>query len=259
VVFRVYLNPLLDLNIGSEFNHCQTYYLDGIYPDHQYDHYLTNYVGINVKLGSSKSKQNVEWKNIVYKGENPQEPAQPAEPVAQDTVPPAKDSAIVATPVDTTPVAVTPQPVEPVVQEPAPATKAVVAGGAVAATKKTTPKKQASAAPATQRKAEPVVRYNAPTDPNAPTLNMTEGVAAHPPAKYTVIAGAYSKSKVKYAYAFRDRLRKQGYQAALVQSDIDPNIVRVMVYSTDDKKIALQQCYKARQEYEKSSWINTRK
>lgn len=276
IVFRVYINPLLDLNIGSEFNHCQTYYLDGIYPDEKYDHYLTSYVGVNIKLGASKAKQNIEWQNVVYRERKPKtqpkdepQPQQPAEPKGQQPVEPAKDSAIAQTPVDTTPVVTPAQPSAPtqptpVAQQPTTPAKGAVAAGVVAATPKSTPApKQPAPTKETptkaETKAEPVVRYDAPVDPNAPTLNMSEGVAAQTPAKYTVIAGAYSKSKVKYAYAFRNRLRKQGYQAALVQSDIDPNIVRVMVYSTNDKKIALQQCKKVRLEFEKQGWINTRK
>jgi hypothetical protein len=266
ILFRVYLNPLLDLNIGSEFNHCQTYYLDGIYPDKQYDHYLTSYIGVNVKLGASKSKQNIEWQNVVFRERKPKvqpkdepQPVKPAEPVAQQPVEPIKDSAVVAAPIDTTPVAASPVPQptepEPVVQQQQPATKPAVVAGAAVAAKKPTKQQPTSTKP----KSEPVVRYNAPVDPKAPALNMIEGIAAKPPAKYTVIAGAYSKSKVQYAYAFRDRLRNQGYQAAVVQSDIDPKIVRVMVYSTDDKRIALQQCKKVRLEFEKQAWINTRK
>jgi hypothetical protein len=71
---------MFDLNIGSEFNHCQTFYLDGIYTDKKYDYYLTNYIGVNVKLGSSEVKQQIEWLNVIPR-ERKENYIQPTEPV----------------------------------------------------------------------------------------------------------------------------------------------------------------------------------
>lgn len=304
VVVRYYLNPMIDLNIGSEFNYCPTYYLDGIYPDNKYDHYLLSYIGANIKLGATHRKQHIEWVNVVIKERKPKRqpkddprPAEPPplaeEPKSDSAMAVNTDSAITKEVVQTTDsvitnpatgVASTTTPLkqpDSVVNNPA-AVSAVpaplpTANGSNIPSKNKLPvattqsrKGEKTPVPAQNTRkgseqavnnpfSEPVVRVPAATDPNAPALNMIEGVANETPAKYTVIAAAYSKRKVKYAYMFRDRLRKQGYQAAVVQSDIDPNIVRVMVYSTNTKNVALSQCNKVRSEFEKSAWINVKK
>lgn len=297
VVVRYYLNPMIDLNIGSEFNHCPTYYLDGIYPDNKYDHYLLSYIGANIKLGATHRKQHIEWVNVVIKERKPKRqpkddprPVDPQplaeEPKSDSVVAINTDSAMAQEVVKTTDSVTTDVASTPIQQSAptanTPSAQVIPAQQPAAASNVPTPKATKPVATAVQPRkggkapipapntrtgsaqpaqtfSEPVVRVQAATDPNAPALNMIEGVANETPAKYTVIAAAYSKRKVKYAYMFRDRLRKQGYQAAVVQSDIDPNIVRVMVYSTNTKNVALSQCNKVRSEFEKSAWINVKK
>jgi hypothetical protein len=274
LLFRVYINPTLDLNIGSEFYTTQSQFLDALPTDGKNDSYLLSYVGINVKFGASKSKQHIEWQNIIYKEVKPRKPRKEEEkpeqqPVVAQTQPEKpKDTSVIAVQTEvpkpnnnSTIKADSTQVVMEIPAEAKPKSDKQVLTTPKASASNSGRKKSATvAAPKTKPAADTKInRIIAANDKNAATLNMIEGVAEKTPGKYTVMAGAYAKSKISYAYMFRDRLRAQGYSAALVQSDINPNIVRVMIYSTNDRKVALQQCYKGRNEIEKTTWINVAK
>jgi len=398
IVVRYYLNPTLDLNIGSELNLTQTKFLDGIPLDDRFDHFVMTYVGINVKIGTKRRNQHIEWinhsrrnrvpskqkddpddhrPNLVLKADDPdpehvdsfleakiaeqnaakkalaEKQAAAAVNAEANKPEPNTSSTAALTPgttaanagdgafagarlvADTKPGA---NAVASTSGIAAPATRNITAGGtsnattgragnktttgtattpvvagtsasaaasrvhhtgtAVAGNKLALTGKTASgilttAATATRKSrstaarsassqrtgvvatgksnasaagkdaitgtytASPLTtslaRVNTPVDPKAPTLNFIEGIAP-PVSSYNVIVGAFRKSK--NAYAFRNKMRKMGYQCAIFRSDIDSRIMRVCIYSTNNKEIALKQVEKARAEVEKGSWVH---
>lgn len=356
LLVRYYLNPSIDLNIGCDFNYTQTYYLDGIFADQKYDHYLLNYIGINFKLGATHQKQHVEWYNLMFFERKPRK--QPMDNESEPPIPifaqeqqldtvvlpqPSSDSSLLAkntSKIDSATTnngniyqsgkdtvmakvvevpatqkeqaitsiqpkieiasskLVTAPPIATAIskdakQKPIPSQDSVKINKPalakyeapkilpqVSIQRESTPKtaliaadqrsieshhpsrsknsisKTAKANPVVVFKADPVVPTKAKLDKNAPTLNFIENIAASTPATYTVVVGSFSMQEISYAYRYRNRLRSQGYQAALVQSERNPNMVRLMVYSTTNKDVALQQCLKARNEIESKAWIH---
>jgi hypothetical protein len=329
VAFRYYLNPTLDLNIGSELNLTQTAFLDGIPLDGRNDHFILTYVGINVKIGAKKKNQHIEWVNKVYRSKKPHKTKEDPEdlhsdqeltadepdPVYADSLiaetPSARDSAAAAASLKdselagkaaledaannanvatgmpkgtagaaktgTTVAAGTVKGIKKGVKGAA-ATGAIRSGSlankgtsvimlASGSTKETRTGrtsiniKNKGAITANGEagmngrpgSTAPVVRINAPVDPKAPTLNIVENISK-PLATYNVIVGAFGKSR--NAYRFRNRLRNQGYQSAIFRSDINSQIMRVCIYSTNNQEIALKQLEKARAEVEPGAWIH---
>jgi len=66
---RYYLNPSFDLNVSSEYNHVQTYYMDGAYDDKKLDTYLNTSFGVSYKLGAKPSKNLADWESKNKVGE----------------------------------------------------------------------------------------------------------------------------------------------------------------------------------------------
>ncbi len=64
---RYYLNPSLDLNLSSMLHMTQSYYLDGIYFDQNYDKFILNSLGISYKFGAKSQRQHIEWNNVILK------------------------------------------------------------------------------------------------------------------------------------------------------------------------------------------------
>ena len=60
---RYYLNPSFDLNVSSEYNHVQTYFMDGAYDDKKLDTYLNTSFGVSYKLGAKSSKNLADWES----------------------------------------------------------------------------------------------------------------------------------------------------------------------------------------------------
>lgn len=405
IVVRYYLNPTLDLNIGSELNLTQTKFLDGIPLDDRFDHFVMTYVGINVKIGTKRRNQHIEWinhsrrnrvpsqkkddpddhrPNLVLKADDPDQEhadsfleAKIAEQNAAKKALAEKQAAAAAanaggkspelnTPTTPAPTQGTPagntvdgafagaksalgikrgaNAVASTSGIAAPATGSMttgadmagtpasgttvgragdktttgaaitpgmagaagrktashvqhtgtaMAGNKLALTGKTASGILATAATATGKNgstasrsassqrsqtvasgksnvgtagkdavtgtytasplATSLAKVHTPVDPHAPTLNFIEGVTP-PGSSYNVIVGAFRKSK--NAYAFRNKMRKMGYQCAIFRSDIDSRIMRVCVYSTNNKEIAVKQLEKARAEVEKGSWVH---
>jgi hypothetical protein len=335
IVIRYYLNPVLDLNIGSELNLTQTKFLDGIPLDNRFDHFVMTYVGVNIKIGAKKQNQHIEWSNKPHRNkvspkkkddsddktsaqvlteDEPDEvhadslmaeesdPDKAAEKVSKDKPASADSEQQTSIPLPVVPTKeafaaarsvagpknLSASVVASTSGIAAPAAKDKKTGTSVAAT--TTAKAKAGKAASaktttgtatagtkTNRAAgvnnntrnngmtaaitarpyalpiAPIVRVSAPVDPKAPTLNFIEGIA-RPVSSYNVIVGAFRKSK--NAYAFRDKMRKMGYQCAIFRSDINSQILRVCIYSTNDKAIALKQLEKARVEIEKGAWVH---
>lgn len=59
---RYYLNSFVDLTAGTEFNYNESYWLDATNGDKKLDNYLNTYVGVNLKIGASRSHNLLDWK-----------------------------------------------------------------------------------------------------------------------------------------------------------------------------------------------------
>lgn len=84
-------------------------------------------------------------------------------------------------------------------------------------------------------------------------LNQIDGVVA-PIARYNVVAGAYAGEK--YAFIFRDKMRAKGYEAAIFKSDINSKILRVCLFTTQDKEEAMRMMRKVRAEVDPKAWVH---
>lgn len=84
-------------------------------------------------------------------------------------------------------------------------------------------------------------------------LNSIDGVV-RPLGKYNVIVATYSGTR--YAYVYRNQLRKQGFQAALFKSSERSKMVRVAVYYGDNKNEALKQLRSYRSKFGGQVWIH---
>lgn len=255
LALRYYLNPALDLNLGCEFNYTQTYYLDGAFQDKKYDHYLLNYIGINYKIGASKKRQHIEWMNIRFIEKKPRKPRpdnetepQPDPILAQqererDSVnaakaETAKDSILAAQ-----------------------------TNGAKDSVMAATPDDSITAAADTAKREVKTVKDQATLtggkpvgEPKRAQPKATNGVAAasegivETPFKYNVVVGAYQKPK--YAFIFRDQMRKKGYeQASIYRTGANSRMLRVVIISTDNKQEALKALRKARKEIDPAAWM----
>lgn len=326
-LIRYHMNPMLDLNVGTDLNFTQTYFLDGIPMDHKRDMFMMNYVGVSVNIGAVASRQHIEWnydyaehkksrkqKNDLAKNEPdhtavPEESPVPAAPATPEPKPadaplvvpsdpgkvknnrqelaknptapevkkepeaiqaaspdpakitPSKVAAGDKNPVPVTepkpadePLVVTPEPgkVKPDRQElaPKPAAsevkkepQAIHAASPVPA--KTTPSEVATAGN--------TKTVNVQADPLVPELNQIEGVSK-PVAVYNVIAGCFRSQK--NAYAFRNRLRKLGFQSAIFKSSNHSKMLRVCICSTNNREFALEQLKKVKHDVEKDAWIH---
>lgn len=85
------------------------------------------------------------------------------------------------------------------------------------------------------------------------SLNSIDGIV-RPLGKYNVIAGTYSGSR--YAYLFRDKLRKQGFEAALFKSSDRSKMVRVAVYYGNNKAEAMRQLRLYQSKFGAQAWIH---
>lgn len=268
LTLKYYMSPALDFNIGADYYIGANAYLDGLGFDKEPDSYVGAFIGVAYKFASSKSRQHVEWFNVVVKErvrsrERKKKKHDDTIPVIAEDKLEKPDSVIAGEPVKAdTALAVKEEP--PVVDEPAPAVEkepAVVKQP----TTTTTPVKTEPApagdktppVPAEAVKKEPAketpVAQETSQNETIPALNTINGVVA-PPARYNVIVGAYAGPK--YAYIFRDKMRKKGYQAAIFKSDINSKILRVCIVTTESKAEAIRELKKARKTVDPGAWIH---
>jgi hypothetical protein len=85
------------------------------------------------------------------------------------------------------------------------------------------------------------------------SLNDIDGIV-RPMGKYNVIVGTYAGAK--YAYPFRDKMRKQGLQAALFKDSDRSKMVRVCIYYGDDRKEANRQLRLYMNKFNGQVWLH---
>lgn len=266
--FKYFLSNRFDLNFGTEYKLVQTYYLDGAYSDKVFDGMINGYVGISYNIGANADRKQLEWFNldgkidviyVPFKEEDKKdlpivkenEKIQDSLDLAQNDLPKEQfereDSTdIVATnnaSEDTT--AVDQNPI--VSSNELENDTAFKKTGRHSDIRYSTIKDSASITKTTPTQPK-VVKTSKPT-----TLNGIAGVI-QPLGKYNVIVGTYKGSK--YAYPFRDKLRKQGFEAALFKDNENSKMVRVAVYFGDDRKEANKQLRLYLAKFNQQAWIH---
>lgn len=285
--FKYFLSNRFDLSFGAEYKLVQTYYLDGAYSDRKFDGMTNAYVGISYNIGASADRKHLEWFNLdgkedvmfvpfnddLKKGEEPIADKKKPEVDADTTSivkngdAPTKADSLIAqkeTPKEDT-TSVTPAEeivitTEPVMIIDTVNNKAVVVAPSkddvinidTTETRKIGRHTDIKGKPETTPK--PVVVAAPTPKPEAgSSLNDINGIV-RPMGKYNVIVGTYSGAK--YAYPFRDKIRKQGFQAALFKDSDRSKMVRVCVYYGDDRKEANRQLRSYMSKFNGQAWLH---
>lgn len=294
--FKYFLSNRFDLSFGAEYKLVQTYYLDGAYSDKKFDGMTNAYVGISYNIGASADRKHLEWFNLdgkedvmfvpfnddLKKGDEPiadnKKPETEIEPQADTTNVTAKEttstkadsliaqtneqkdtvsktvSDIVIKETVKDQVVVVPETKEIELKEAVKDPVVVSAPGALDTAEirkigrhtdikgkpETTSPKQVAVTPKPQPEAGVL-------------LNDIDGIV-RPMGKYNVIVGTYSGAK--YAYPFRDKVRKQGFQAALFKDSDRSKMVRVCVYYGDDRKEANRQLRLYMNKFNGQAWLH---
>lgn len=281
--FKYFLSNRFDLNLGAEYRLVQTYYLDGAFSDKKYDGMYNGYIGISYNIGANSDKKHLEWFNLDGKEDVIFVPFKD-EPKKGDDVPivnedkPIQDSLAMAepdkpndTPDDTTDynAGTKDLPSTPDTQEPKMVIKhdsnttIVISQSVVEDTvvsrkigRHTDIKGRVITKQDTTNKVQnPVVVSKEPAivTTNTGLLNDINGIVP-PMGKYNVIVGTYSGPK--YAFLFRNKLRKEGFQAALFRDNDRSKMVRVCVYYGDDRKEANKQLRLYMSKFNGQAWLH---
>lgn len=281
--FKYFLSNRFDLNLGAEYRLVQTYYLDGAFSDKKYDGMYNGYIGISYNIGANSDKKHLEWFNLDGKEDVIFVPFKD-EPKKGDDVPivnedkPIRDSLAMVepdkpndTPDDTTDynAGTKDLPLTPDTQEPKMVIKhdsnttIVISQSVVEDTvvsrkigRHTDIKGRVITKQDTTNKVQnPVVVSKEPAvvTTNTGLLNDINGIVP-PMGKYNVIVGTYSGPK--YAFLFRNKLRKEGFQAALFRDNDRSKMVRVCVYYGDDRKEANKQLRLYMSKFNGQAWLH---
>lgn len=272
--FKYFISNRFDLSFGAEYKLVQTYYLDGAYSDKKLDGMTNAYVGISYNIGASADRKHLEWFNLdgkedvmfvpfnddLKKGEEPVANKKPEEDstivLAKETIPVPvnvdsittkeeepntviKDTAVVSSDIQ-----IKEATKEPVV---------VVTDQDSAEYKKVGRHTDIKGQPLTKDAAPKVAVTPKPQSESVGSLNDIDGIV-RPMGKYNVIVGTYSGAK--YAYPFRDKIRKQGFQAALFKDSDRSKMVRVCVYYGDDRKEANRQLRLYMSKFSGQAWLH---
>lgn len=281
--FKYFLSNRFDLSFGAEYKLVQTYYLDGAYSDRKFDGMTNAYVGISYNIGASADRKHLEWFNLdgkedimfvpfnddLKKGDQPladdkktNDKIDSSNAIAKETIPSKADSLIAQVnkaKQDTTtaadilltkePVMIVDTNIQVVVASPGNQDlisldtteyKKIGRHTDIKGKSETTPKPVVVAAPTTKPEA-------------GSSLNDINGIV-RPMGKYNVIVGTYAGAK--YAYPFRDKVRKQGFQAALFKDSDKSKMVRVCVYYGDDRKEANRQLRLYMSKFNGQAWLH---
>lgn len=257
--FKHYLSPAFDLNFGAEYRLVQTYYLDGAFTDNTFDGFYSGYVGISYNIGGNSNRRHMEWTNldnieqvtyVPYKEEDKAKTEQPvtkAEEPAIDTIAQIeKTDTVLAqdiiTKIDSN-FAVVDIHKDTTTFKKVGRHSDIKIADTHPAQKETTP---------TVTEPKVAVKDNATTLTNE-TLNSVSGVIV-PPGKYNVIVGTYAGPK--YAFLFRDKLRKEGFQCAIFKDGSHSRMYRVAVYFGDDRKEANRELRRYMAKFNKQAWLH---
>lgn len=278
--FTHFLSNQFDLTFGAEYRMIQTYYFDGAFSDKKLDGLINAHVGISYNIGASADRKHMDWYNLDGKTDvifAPEDEKKKPEPISNN-VPADTTSVAIAvdkpidTPEDTTNYAASEaENIE--LTEGVPTIKDT-ASVAVASTPEKVPTVPRKVGRHVDIRPEPiqprvlaeksntVITLNpsgneeatpSGASGNETNLNNIDGIV-RPLGKYNVIVGTYSGSR--YAYLFRNKLRKQGFEAALFKSSDRSKMVRVAVYYGNDKSEAIRQLRRYQSKFNGQAWIH---
>lgn len=283
--FKYFLSNRFDLSFGAEYKLVQTYYLDGAYSDRKFDGMTNAYVGVSYNIGASADRKHLEWFNLdgkedimfvpfnddLKKGDQPladdkkpNDKIDSSDAIAKETIPSKADSLIAqinkpnvdtTTTIPATDIVLTKEPVmiidttknQAVVVAPS---KQELINLDTTELRKIGRHTDIKGKPETTPKPAVVA---APKPEAGSSLNDIDGIV-RPMGKYNVIVGTYSGAK--YAYPFRDKIRKQGFQAALFKDSDRSKMVRVCVYYGDDRKEANRQLRSYMSKFNGQAWLH---
>lgn len=293
--FRHFLSNRFDLTFGAEYIMVQSYYFDGAYSDQKLDGLVNAHIGISYNIGASADRKSMDWYNldgqrdIIFAPEDEKEIPEPIsenppkdtaqtvaaavsdihpeeeQPVSADTALASPDvRAIVSDmnlPKDTAPVYIEhfkPNESNTQASGTAPYKKVgrhvdIRPNGTEQAARPVSPDRE-TASPDQADDAKPAQQQPTAETASAPgSLNDIDGVV-RPLGRYNVIVGTYAGSR--YAVLFRNKLRRQGFEAALFKSSDHSKMVRVAVYYGDDRAEALRQLNNYRKKFNNQAWIH---
>jgi hypothetical protein len=272
--FKYFISNRFDLSFGAEYKLVQTYYLDGAYSDKVYDGMTNAYLGISYNIGASADRKHLNWFNldgkvdvmfvpfndIFKKGDEPI--TETPKPKIDTTTNIIKES--VLTPIDVD--SLLAQKEEPSISnEDSITDNEVKNGGKNPLVVIVTPKTNDTAEynkfgrhSDTKGKQENTAPISVALDAKTPSkvgisLNDINGIV-RPMGKYNVIVGTYAGAK--YAYPFRDKMRKQGFQAALFKDSNQSKMIRVCIYYGDDKKKANRELSSYMSKFNGQVWLH---
>jgi hypothetical protein len=250
--FKYFLSNRFDLNFGAEYKLVQTYYLDGAYSDKVFDGMINGYLGIAYNIGGNADRKHLEWFNLDGKIDIIYVPFKEEE---KKDIPIVKENQKIQDSLNLAQQDLSEDQIEHVDSLATLDPDKKHGANTKELQNDTTFKK-------TGRHTD--IRYTNPKDsvktiavklkPTKPsTLNEVAGVI-QPLGKYNVIVGTYKGSK--YAYAFRNKLRKQGFEAALFKDNEKSKMVRVAVYFGDDRQEANRQLRRYLAKFNQQAWIH---
>jgi hypothetical protein len=257
--FKYFISNRFDLSFGAEYKLVQTYYLDGAYSDKRYDGMTNAYLGISYNIGASADRKHLNWFNLDGVEELMFVPIDNR--IKQGEVPIVESKNPL---IDTISALVKETVINPIdvdsnlaqIQEPN-----IINNDSITKNNQKTDDKNpvvVITTPVTTDTSEfkkfgrhsnikgkpetsaPIeVAVSPKSQPGSGiSLNDIDDIV-RPMGKYNVIVGTYAGAK--YAYPFRDKMRKQGLQAALFKDSDRSKMVRVCIYYGDDRKEANRQ------------------
>ena len=270
--FKYFLSNRFDLSFGAEYKLVQTYYLDGAYSDKVYDGMTNAYIGVSYNLGASANRKHLDWFNLdgieelmfvpfqnnIKQGDEPI--ADSKKPLIDTTIslvkeiiPSDADSIFAKTNdikiVNIDSITNNNQKIDdknPVVVITTPETN------------DTSEFKKFGRYSDIKGNPDTITEIKVAISPNSKPkegilLNDIDGIV-RPMGKYNIIVGTYAGSK--YAYPFRNKLRKQGLQAALFKDSERSKMVRVCVYYGDNRKEANRQLRSYMSKFNGQAWLH---
>jgi regulator of replication initiation timing len=272
---KYYINPQLDFLVNIAYHTTQSAWVDGIPTTKKFDSYLMPSIGVQYKVAGNATRKHVDWYNVVQKDRKSKvvDPDNIEDkPIAQQAIDKAKakaDSLANQNVVITKENSELKQEINELKEENADLkkentqlkeelTKPIIdpkTGQPIVAQRQTYKPGETennsgkSGASGSDQKGSGKIGATSPSG----SLNQYDGITT-PPHKYNVVVGCYNSKR--YAFIFRDRMRAQGYDAAIFRSSPNSTMLRVTILSTDDKAEAQRAVNKARKEIEPGSWMH---
>lgn len=288
--FKCFLSNRFDLNFGGEYRLVQSYYLDGAYSDKVLDGFFNGYIGLAYNIGANADKKHMEWFNLDGKVDIQyvpfkQEDIKPTIPIVKENDPIQDSLALLEEKQRELDEKLAQQEaaksgqdtIDIKLEDPKLAVNNDTVSESIIA--KNAPSQQDSSFKKVGRHTD--IRYDNPrkekpteqpvvvakkdtasipaptkvvtTPASGTNLNDIDGVVP-PLGKYSIIVGTYAGPK--YAFYFRNKLRKEGFQAAIFRDNLRSKMHRVAVYYGADRAEANRQLRRYLAKFNSQAWIH---